>query len=595
MITVGKTGLRAKRGDFNRVRGSIIHRSILALVALGFTLDAPKAGADPFAYVANGGSDTVSVIDTADNTVADTVSVGDLPLGVAITPDGAFAYVANAAAGTVSVIDTATNTVADTVSVGNFPLGVAITPDGAFAYVTNEFSNNVSVIDTLTNTVADTVSVGNFPEGVAITPDGAFAYVTNESSNNVSVIDTATNSVVGAPVAVGDGPVGVAITPDGAFAYVVNLSRTVSVIDTLTNTVADTVPVGDFPVGVAITPDGAFAYVTNALSNTVSVIDTATNTVADTVPVGDFPEGVAITPDGVFAYVANSGSDNVSVIDTADNTVVATVVVGDGANAVAITPQPPSAIGKTLISGPDVDADGEIDVVVEVGQSDPTEYDFAMTYANPDGPAVLILDTVPAEWQVTDVAANEIEDGFGSGADGNAGTGTVDVAAANHKPNNKSATLIVWTPDASLSSSTLSVGAETRGRPVKNAKRYAPASCGPLSLNDGAQVFAVDEDGKPLRDESTGELLPPLFESGPLLLAAVKDLNGGGLVGDGSGDEDGDGRTDLAEVRDEPLTDPCNADTDGDDVEDGADQCPLTGPLAGQIEDPENPGCWIDP
>jgi YVTN family beta-propeller protein len=551
MITVGKTALRTKRGGFNRVRGSIIHRSILALVALGFTLDAPKAGADPFAYVANAGADTVSVIDTADNTVADTVPVGDFPLGVAITPDGAFAYVANAAAGTVSVIDTLTNTVADTVPVGDFPLGVAITPDGAFAYVTNKFSNNVSVID------------------------------------------TATNSVVGAPVAVGDGPEGVAITPDGAFAYVVNLSRTVSVIDTLTNTVADTVPVGDFPVGVAITPDGAFAYVTNALSNTVSVIDTATNTVVATVIVGDFPGGVAITPDGAFVYVANSDSNSVSVIDTADNTVVATVVVIGGANAVAITPQPQSAIGKTLISGPDVDADGEIDVVVEVGQSLPTAYDFAMTYTNPDDPAVLILDTVPAEWQVTDVAANVITDGFGGGADGFGGT--VAVAPANHKTDNKSATVIAWVPDAGLSSSTLSVGAETRGRPVHKAKRYAPASCGALSLNDGAQVFAVDEFGEPLRDESTGELLPPLFESGPLLLAAIKDLNGGGLVGDGSGDEDGDGRTDLEEVRDEPLSDPCNADTDGDGVEDGADQCLLTGPLADQIEDPENPGCWIDP
>lgn len=259
-----------------------------------------------------------------------------------------------------------------------------------------------------------------------------------------------------------------------------------------------------------------------------------------------------------------------------------------------VAPQPQSAISKSLVSGPDVDADGEIDVVVEVGQSLPTAYEFAITYTNPGGPAVLILDTVPAEWQVMDVAANVIIDGFGGGDDGNGGTGTVAVAAANGKTNNKSATVLVWRPDAELASSTLCVWAETRGRPVNRPKRFAPTSCGAFSLNDGARVFAVDEFGEPFRDGSTGEFLPPLFESEPLLLVAVEDLNGGGIVGDGSGDEDGDGLTDAHEAL-VIGTDPCDADTDGDGVEDGADQCPLTGPLPGQVADPENPGCWITP
>uniref|UniRef100_UPI000A96E89D YncE family protein n=1 Tax=Rhodococcus marinonascens TaxID=38311 RepID=UPI000A96E89D len=69
-----------------------------------------------------------------------------------------------------------------------------------------------------------------------------------------------------------------------------------------------------FPVGVAVTPDGTRAYVTNVGDGTVSVIDTATNTVVETVPVGAAPQGVAITPDGSRAYVANLGDNTVSVI-----------------------------------------------------------------------------------------------------------------------------------------------------------------------------------------------------------------------------------------------------------------------------------------
>ncbi|PGP55952.1 hypothetical protein COA00_31900, partial [Bacillus cereus] len=55
-----------------------------------------------------------------------------------------------------------------TVTVGDGPRGVAITPDGLFAYVTNQYSNNVSVIDTSSNTVIATVLVDSRPAGIAI-------------------------------------------------------------------------------------------------------------------------------------------------------------------------------------------------------------------------------------------------------------------------------------------------------------------------------------------------------------------------------------------------------------------------------------------
>jgi YVTN family beta-propeller protein len=92
-------------------------------------------------------------------------------------------------------------------------------------------------------------------------------------------------------------------------AYVGNQpDGTVSVIDTVTNTVTATIAVGGEPRAIAATPDGAFVYVTNTVGDfqTVSVIDTATNTVVDTMRAGLFPGPVAITPDGAFAYVANT-------------------------------------------------------------------------------------------------------------------------------------------------------------------------------------------------------------------------------------------------------------------------------------------------
>jgi len=56
---------------------------------------AGTAKAPVFAYVTNGDSRNVSVINSATNAVVGDIPVGNTPEGVAVTPDGRFAYVAS--------------------------------------------------------------------------------------------------------------------------------------------------------------------------------------------------------------------------------------------------------------------------------------------------------------------------------------------------------------------------------------------------------------------------------------------------------------------------------------------------------------------
>ena len=117
--------------------------SLCNAVALLLVLATPLAQAAPHAYVANSGDNTVSVINTATNSVVGTNNVGSTPIGVAVSPDGNRVYVANNGSGTVSVIDTATDTVTATVGVGTLPQAVAVSPDGNRVYVTNNGSGTV--------------------------------------------------------------------------------------------------------------------------------------------------------------------------------------------------------------------------------------------------------------------------------------------------------------------------------------------------------------------------------------------------------------------------------------------------------------------
>jgi YVTN family beta-propeller protein len=324
---------------------------------------ARPAAAAPFAYVTNWIDNSVWVIDIAtNNVVGSPIPVGRLPEGVAVTPDGTKVYVANnnlnlngtgTDTDTVSVITTATNTVVATITVGNQPSGVAVTPDGTKVYVVNQ-GGTVSVIATASNTVVATVTVGANPSGVAVTPDGTKVYVVNTGyggSSTVSVIATASNTVVGSPIPVGFFPRGIAITPDGTKVYVTNQSDgTVSVIVTATNNVVGSqITVEKLPLGVAVTPDGTKVYVANRGSGTVSAIATATNAVVATIPVGGNPYGIAVTPDGTNVYVTTGNT--VSVIDTATNNVVGSPIpVGNSAQVVGIigplplvVPPPPVA------------------------------------------------------------------------------------------------------------------------------------------------------------------------------------------------------------------------------------------------------------
>ncbi|MCK9485212.1 MAG: YncE family protein [Dehalococcoidia bacterium] len=290
-------------------------------------------------YVTNYRDGTVSVVDTTTNDVTASISVGNSPIWIAVTPDGTRAYVTNSHDDNVSVISTASGFEAliGTIDVGKNPEGIALSPDGASAFVANAFANTLSVINTTTNTVTDTIPVGTFPVRVVFEPDGALAYVTNSQSGTVSVVDTATKAEVGT-ITYGTDPYGIAVTPDGDHLYVTDRDEgEVAVIDTTTRTVVKTIAVGGQPYWVAVSPDGARAYVTNQSASTLQVIDTATNTVSSEVTGFHGPEGIAITPDNAVAYVTNVVAGTVSVVTLSEAPSVTTAALPDGQAGSAYT------------------------------------------------------------------------------------------------------------------------------------------------------------------------------------------------------------------------------------------------------------------
>jgi YVTN family beta-propeller protein len=303
---------------------------IRLLCWLGLWLLATALQAAPFAYTANQGSNTVSVIDVATAAVVKTLPVGATPTRIAISPDGKRAYVTNQGSNSVSVIDTASNTVlANPIPVGRFPFGIAITPNGAKAYVVNIGDNTVSAINLASGTVTgNAIPVGRQPQMIAISPDGKRAYVVNTHSNTVSVIDTAIDTVVGNPISVGRQPFPLTVAPDGKHVYVANFDdNTISVIDTASNAVVG-VPIID-GIGLkdlTITPDGKKLYGTGI--STFIAVDLAQNNSVTTTSLPSISNyALALPPDVGQVWVTGTATNGftVFVIDTRNNTVAATI------------------------------------------------------------------------------------------------------------------------------------------------------------------------------------------------------------------------------------------------------------------------------
>jgi YVTN family beta-propeller protein len=312
-----------------------------------YTPNTNYVGSDSFTYWVIDGSSYISEEATVTITITDpgtAISVGTAPTDVAMSPDGSYVYVANSGSNSVSVIQTSDNTVATTIAITG-PEKLVVSPDGAYVYVTT-WANSlaaVSIIQTSDNTVTGTIPLDHRLDGIAVSPDGTAIYTTYDTSytfqdhlyvhGTVSIINAASHNLTNT-VLFDDYLQGVATSSDGAYLYLAisddsdNTQGSVSVIRLSDRTTISTLAVGSDPEDLAVSSDGAYVYVTNYDSDTVSVIQTSDNTVAATVTVGDKPYGVAVSPDGDYVYVANSGSTTISVIRTSDNTVVNTLTAG---------------------------------------------------------------------------------------------------------------------------------------------------------------------------------------------------------------------------------------------------------------------------
>jgi YVTN family beta-propeller protein len=318
--------------------------------------DIPVSSSDRV-YTADQTSNTVSVIDPAENKLLGVIRLGDpvpgalsplykgqlLVHGLGFSPDGKTLAVVSVGSNSVTLIDTATNKVKGTIYVGRSPHEPFFTPNGRELWVTVRGENYVSIIDPQKMKETRRIELANGPGMTMFGPDGKYAFVCSSFTPELAVIDVASHKIIKRIPQVSPFSPNIAVTPENDEVWItlkdvgkVQIYSAKPPFDQ--KAVLDTGPITNH-VNFANNRDGKFAYVTIGGTNEVKAFRRGTTPeLVATIPVGELPHGIWPSGDGSRVYVALENGEHCVAIDTVTNKVIANIPIGQTTQALVYVP-----------------------------------------------------------------------------------------------------------------------------------------------------------------------------------------------------------------------------------------------------------------
>jgi YVTN family beta-propeller protein len=281
---------------------------------------------------------------------------GSRPSGLAVNSQTNRIYVANAGSDNVSVVDGAGNSVIAAITVGRAPHAVAVDPRANRVYVANSGSDDVTVIDGETHEVVTTVSVGQEPWDLAADPSTGRVFVSNHRSGTISVIGGRHDSVI-RTVSVGHLPTAVAVNPDTNRVYVLSSAGSdLAVVDGVSKLLIATVPLASSSVqasDLAVDSSSNLVYVATSIAETtdatvgaIALVDASNNSLVDSIALAAPIETLAVDSARGRIYAGSPSEDHMWVIDAGSKVVTSAVSLQGDLSAVAVD----SAGGRVYVA-----------------------------------------------------------------------------------------------------------------------------------------------------------------------------------------------------------------------------------------------------
>lgn len=289
----------------------------------------------PAAFVVNGESNNLSVINLSTDKVTETIDLNGatFPHHVYLSPDKmqiAVAITSTDLSGghgghgsgsntyKVLVINTKTGEIHHTLELPKLPHNAIFSPDGKEIWVgqADAVQSKVHVFNTADFSEKASIAVGKGLSEVTFSIDGTKVYAANTDDNTVSIINPNSKTVL-STILVGNAPVGAWAASNGKMYADNETSQTISEIDVVSSTVTATINLGFKPGYVSYNEHHNELWVSDATNGKIIYFKLANSawTKQGEISTGADAHAIAFTSDGKTAFVTNQGANTVSVID----------------------------------------------------------------------------------------------------------------------------------------------------------------------------------------------------------------------------------------------------------------------------------------
>ncbi len=262
------------------------------------------------------------------------VEVGDLPLNIAVSPDGQYLLATNNGARehSLSIVDTRTRTLVQTIPLTKAWIGLRWYDDGTGFAVSCGNDNQVKLYRFAEGqaTLSDSIVLGKPWPAEKIWVAGIDAdfqrnklFAVGRQDSSLFMLDLATRTVSGR-ASLPAPPYGCLFSRRNNLLYVSLWgASSVAVVDPNSLQILSTIAVGEHPNDMAESPEGDLLFVANGNNNTVSVIDlkkmtcveTITTSLSPSAPPGSTPNSVALSERGNRLFIANADNNYITVVD----------------------------------------------------------------------------------------------------------------------------------------------------------------------------------------------------------------------------------------------------------------------------------------
>ncbi|MFN3487593.1 MAG: YncE family protein [Emticicia sp.] len=319
----------------------------------------------PSAFVINGESSTISVIDLASDATS-TIKLNKtsgghsshstneeihFPHHIYLSPDGTKLSIGvpgvdlteghtgtHETKGRILIVDAKTGQVISNTELSKPNHNSIFSPDGKELWTTSmEHDGKTLVYDVQTMTLKNSIAVGKDPAEVTFSANEKYAFIANGGSNSVSVIDIQTKKVL-KTIAVGAEPVGAWTGADGNMYADNEIGQSVSIINVDKLEVIETVNLGFTPGYVAYNQALNEMWVSNAGQSFVYYFIRENNVwkKQGSIQTGLDAHAIAFSKDWKTAYVTNQKNLTVSIIDAANHKKIKDIAVGQKPNGIVL-------------------------------------------------------------------------------------------------------------------------------------------------------------------------------------------------------------------------------------------------------------------